>query len=123
MIEVEMAATGSLGVLQGRSLRTTVLVDSGADVTMLDGGLATTLGLDLTDARYPRDVVGGVGSGGVPVATALVKMSLCGRWVDVPVNFTLQPMTNPPLLGRAGAFDALVISFLHRQRVVLGAAA
>ena len=123
MIDVEVAVTGSGGILVGRPLRTLVLVDSGADVTMLDGGLAATLGLDLSQPEFPRTTVGGVGQGGVPVALATVKMELCGRWIDVPVNFTLQPIQHPQLLGRAGAFDALLVAFVHRQTAVLAAAA
>lgn len=123
IIEVEIAATAPEGVLLGKPIRTPVLVDSGADVTLLDGGLAPTLGINLADPRFPKGTVGGVGAGGVPVARADVKMDLCGKWVTVPVNFTLRSITHEQLLGRAGAFDALLVSFLHGRYALLAAAA
>jgi hypothetical protein len=121
VVEVEIAAVDATGSLLGRPVTTTVLVDSGADRTMLDGGLAPTLGIDLRSC--PRDVIGGVGAGGVPVAEATVKMELCGAWTDVPVSFTLGPIGHPQLLGREGAFDAIAVSFLHRHRMLLAGVA
>lgn len=120
MLEVELAAVGPSGVLLGKPLRTTVLVDSGADVTMLDGGLASTLGIDLR--ACPQGTIGGVGVGGVPVASSVVKMRLCNRWVDVPVDFTLNPIQTPQLLGRSGAFDGITWAFVHNYTVVLALA-
>lgn len=123
VIEVEVAATDSNGQLQGKPVRTSVLVDSGADTTMLDGGLAKTLGIDLADARYPRGQIGGVGQGGVSVVQVSVLMRICDKWHAVPVNFTLNPIGHPQLLGRDGAFDGLVIAFIHGQTAMLAAAA
>jgi hypothetical protein len=121
ILEVEIAAVNRQGVLQGRAIRTTVLVDSGADVTMLDGRLAPTLGIDLS--RCPHTHVGGVGAGGVPVAVATLKMGLCDHWYEVPVNFTLNAIGHTQLLGRAGAFDQVIFTFVHRHRVVMASAA
>lgn len=90
---------------------------------MLDGGLARTLGINLYDPSIPKAVVGGVGSGGVPVGRVSTKMYLCDRWITVPVNFTMQPIQHPQLLGRAGAFEALLVSFVHGRRAMLAAAA
>jgi hypothetical protein len=119
-VEVEIAATGPGGVLVGKPITTAVLVDSGADATMLDGALGTTLGIDL--ASCPQYSIGGIGAGGVPVAKANVKMQFCGRWFDVPANFTLDPIQNPQLLGRLGAFEGIVWAFVHSQAVVLALA-
>lgn len=122
MIEVEIAVTSG-GVLVGKPLRTSVLVDSGADTTMLDGGLAATLGIDLNDPRLPKGTVGGVGKGGVDVTRANVRMSLCGRWLTVPADFTHEPIQHPQLLGRAGAFEGLLVAFVHGQTTMFAAAA
>jgi len=46
-------------------------------------------------------------------------MYLCGRWVDVPVDFV--PGQMPQLLGRDGAFDALFLVFVHTLTFLLGA--
>jgi len=120
IVQVEVASVGPGGVLAGKPLTTGVLVDSGADVTMLDGGLAPTLGVNL--ATCPQGVIGGVGSGGVPVAEATVKMRLCGHWFDIPVNFTLQPIGHPQLLGRSGASERIFWAFMHDRAVVLALA-
>jgi hypothetical protein len=104
------------GRLLGRPVRTTVLVDSGADATMLDGSLAPVLGIDLS--TLPQHSVGGVGAGGVPVARADIRIQLCDHWLNVPVDFTLNPITHPQLLGRDGAFDALVFSFVQLHRTL-----
>jgi hypothetical protein len=116
-----VAAVDQQGLLTGTPVRTAVLVDSGADVTMLDGALAQPLGIDLTQCQ--QSSVGGVGAGGVPVAIASVKMDLCGRWIDIPVNFTLNPIQHAQLLGRAGAFDALILGFVHSQHGIVAVAA
>ena len=60
MVEVEVAATDPDGILLGEPRLTTVLVDSGADYTILDARLAPVLGIDLARC-VPADtsVVGG----------------------------------------------------------------
>lgn len=112
-------------MLLGRPIRTTMLVDSGADVTVINGGFARTLGLDLSQRHYPKTTIGGIG-GWLSVARAEVKMALCGSWVDVPAYFTLDPLVprqRPNLLGREGAFTSIVLSFVHRRQVLLAARA
>jgi hypothetical protein len=121
IISVEIAAVDAQGRLQGQPVRTTVLVDSGADMTMLDGALARPLGIDLS--RCPQGSVGGVGHGGVPVAAAPVKMALCDTWLDIPVNFTLRSIGHTQLLGRAGAFESILFTFVHQHRTIVAAAA
>jgi hypothetical protein len=121
IVQVEIASISPAGQLLGKPLTTSVLVDSGADVTMLDGGLATALGVNL--AACPQGSIGGVGSGGVPVAATTIKMQLCGTWLDIPVNFTLQPITHPQLLGRSGAFERVFWGFMHDRAAVLAIAA
>ncbi len=125
MMEVEFAATTAEGVLIGRPIHTTVLVDSGARTTLLDGGFARTLGLDLSQPWYPKSTIGGIvpGVGGLPVARATLKASLCGRWFDIPVNFNIGPLETQNLLGREGPFERLVVAFWHAGGVILAATA
>lgn len=118
IIDVEVAATTPNGVLLGTPLRTDVLVDSGADVTMLEASLAGTLGIDLRGC--PMEWVQGVG-GVKPVWKAIVMMHLCDAWVHVPVAFALQQQ--PQLLGRDGAFDSLWVAFGHRHGLLLSSVA
>jgi hypothetical protein len=117
MARVEIAATTPSGMLAGSPVTTLVLVDSGADVTMLDETLAPTLGIDLQSVT--PEPVGGIG-GTVMSRSHPVQMHLCGVWVRVPVLFT--PNQRPQLLGREGVFDRLGILFVHRHNTMLGVA-
>jgi hypothetical protein len=119
MLEVELAVTTPGGVMVGRPITTSVLVDSGADITMLDAALAPILGVDLR--RCPVQQVQGVGPAPIQARQAIVKMNLCGRWVNIPILFS--PNLQPQLLGRAGVFDVVSIAFLHRRNMFLAAAA
>lgn len=116
MVQLEIAAADPVtGALLGTPLTTTLEVDSGADVSVIDDGLAPALGIDL--AACPTTSVGGVGGELVAVPTAEVKMLLLGRWLDVPVLFIKDKL----LLGREVAFDALYIAFLHKHGFLLAA--
>jgi hypothetical protein len=103
-----MATVTPSGVLRG-ALRTTVLVDSGADCTLLHEAQARPLQVDLS--QCPVEPMGGVG-GQIPVRLSRVLMYLCGRWVSVEVGFA--PNQRPQLLGRADVFDNLLIAFFHQ---------
>lgn len=105
-IQVEIAVTTPLGVLMGRSIKTEMLVDSGADITMLDSAYAAPLGIDLS--RCTRSQAHGIG-GEVSTRLATLQMYLCGRWFDVPVAF--HPNLPTQLLGRRVVFDNLFLAF------------
>ena len=109
-IEVDVATVTASNVLRG-TVRTTVLVDSGADYTMLDAAQAGPLGIDL--AQCPVGYVSGIEGRAVPVRLARVLMYLCGRWVDVGVCF--KSSQRPQLLGRQDVFDSLLITFFHQS--------
>jgi hypothetical protein len=111
---VEFAATDANGVLRG-SKSTNVLVDSGADLTMLNADLAADLGLDISGMRTETLIgIGGSTTGYFPnPADTFVFANLCGQWTVIPICFEVNRDTN--LLGRAGAFEALNIAFVHSQ--------
>lgn len=115
IIVVEFAAIDVNGILLG-STTTNALVDSGADVTMLNADIAIQLGLDLQTMNLGR--VEGVG-GSTPVyePNTPVLANLCGQWTPVPICFEANRDTN--LLGRAGAFDAMHLAFMHGASVLL----
>jgi Aspartyl protease len=116
MVQVEIAAVdAATGVLLGSPLTTTLKVDSGADISVLDDGLAPSLGIDLSmcDTMPVQGVSGNLSD--VPMAS--VKMELVGRWLDVPVVF----IPNELLLGREVAFDALYLGFAHKAGFLLAA--
>jgi hypothetical protein len=127
VVTVELAATDANGVLLGAH-RTGVLVDSGADLTMLENGVALTLGLDLSDeVRHPRKALGGI-VGGLVVADATVMVELCGNWLTIPAAFPVPWGGRPApdvenLLGREGVFDHIGFAFGRAEKAVYCVAA
>lgn len=105
---MEFAATSLTGVLLGNPIRTAMLVDSGADTTMMDESYARRLGIDLS--QYQPASVGGIG-GFVPGRRVILRMLLCGQWLNVPVIFA--PSMPVQLLGREGVFDKFFLAFAH----------
>jgi hypothetical protein len=101
-------------MLLGQPVRTTLLVDSGADMTMIDEVYAAFLGVVLD--QLPTIEVGGVG-GSTIARQGVLMMDLCGRWVPVPVWFC--PKRMPGLLGREVVFDNLIVAFAHKQNTFL----
>jgi hypothetical protein len=107
IIQVDIATVTASSVLRG-TLRTAVMVDSGADNTLLDAANAAPLGIDLT--QCPVRTVQGVG-GSLQVWSSQVLMYLCERWINVRVDFGFGQ--RPQLLGRRDVFDRLLITFFH----------
>jgi hypothetical protein len=105
-------------MLLGQPVRTTLLVDSGADTTMIDEVYAAFLGIILD--QLPTIDVNGIG-GKVVARRAVLMMDLCGHWVPVPVWF--YPNMMPGLLGRAEVFDNLIVAFAHGQNAFLATGA
>jgi hypothetical protein len=111
---LEIAARSPAGRLLGQPVRTTLLVDSGADITMIDEVYAAFLGVDLT--QLPTVQIHGIG-GSTVAREGVLMMDLCGRWVPAPVWFCSDRM--PGLLGREVVFDNLIVAFAHRQSTFL----
>jgi hypothetical protein len=87
-----------------------MMLDSGADVTMVHSDFAAKLGLDLT--KMPPVRVGGIG--GTTIAYEhTVLAHLCGTWAPLRVLF--EQGRAPNLLGRENVFDRLRVSFLHQS--------
>jgi hypothetical protein len=128
IITVEFAATDANGVLLGAH-RTGVLVDSGADLTILESTVAVEIGLDLRDeAKHPRGTIGGI-AGGLVVASASVMIELCGDWLTIPVVFPVPHAAGVPApevqncLGREGVFDHVGFAFGRAEKAVYCVAA
>jgi hypothetical protein len=113
-------ATGTADTHMGEA-SVLVVVDSGADVTMLPKRFAAPLHVDLTSLG-PREINV---AGGLKVGCynkVWVDAFLCGEWVGLPIVFFAGDEKDA-LLGRAGAFDALRLAFLHGPRVLYAALA
>lgn len=121
IVTVEFASVDSRGVLLG-SYKTGVLVDSGADVTILEYDVAMALALDLADqARYPRGPIGGI-AGGLICAKAEIMAELCGRWFRIPAMFPVPHRGVQNCLGRAGVFDHIGFALGRAEKAVYCAA-
>lgn len=113
-IEVEIAAVTSSFTYKG-SFKTLVLVDSGADMTMLDASVAGKLGIDLS--RCPTKNFYGIGDKPVAAYISEVLVYLCEKWFRIPVSFVTQNQT--PLLGRNGTFDLMLLSFDSKNSALM----
>jgi hypothetical protein len=112
-IEVEIAATSPGGVLRGRPIETHMLMDSGADYSMIDDSYARHLGIDLN--QCPVRPVRGI-TGVSEARLSRLNIYVCGSWLEVPVLFA--PDRWPQLLGRRGVFDNLFVAFVHGARML-----
>lgn len=121
IITVEFAATDAHGVLLG-AYRTGVLVDSGADLTILEYGVSMALGLDLSDrAKHPLGQIGGI-AGGLTCVSATIMAEFCGHWFEIPVLFPMPPRPVQNCLGREGVFDHVGFAFGRAEKAVYCAA-
>lgn len=119
IVELELAAVNAQGVLTGTS-STGLIVDSGAEVTMLGAEIAVRLGIDLADERYPRGTARGIVAGaGIITVEVPVMVLICDRWIEIPTLFVPSPMPVRPLLGRRGVFDRVSFGFRHRPGALL----
>lgn len=119
MVEIEIAAVDSAGRLLGSPRVTSVMVDSGADMTVLDEKLASVMGFDL--AACPEMPLHAFDGREVPVRWRYLLIGLCGMWINAPVAFQAAPQ--PQVLGRASIFDHLALTFLQRDSRLLAVAA
>lgn len=122
IVTVEFAARDARGVLLGAH-RTGVLIDSGARTTVLNYDVSVRLGLDVSEDRYKKDHIGGIKPNvGLYGAWAAIMVEICGRWLEIPAFFSLEPDPIRNLLGRNGVFDHIRFAFGHAERAVYCAA-
>jgi hypothetical protein len=96
--------------------RVLVMVDSGADVTMLPETVA--LGLGVRTSTLPIYPMSGIGGVSACRGEQTLLAELCGSWVPVPVVF-FPVGGHLPLLGRKGAFHAMKVAFIHSANRML----
>ncbi len=102
--------------------RATVLVtiDSGADVTVISNRYAAELHVDLEQLKPTRSMRGAGGTHYPVYQKTWLEAHLCGKWIRLPVLFYAND-TPRGLLGRAGAFEAIRIAFVHGRQVMFAA--
>lgn len=97
-----------------------VTIDSGADVTVLSNKHAASLHVDLEQLKPTRSMRGAGGTLYPVYQRTWLEALLCGNWIRLPVLFYAND-TPRGLLGRAGAFEAIRIAFVHGRQVMYAA--
>lgn len=121
VVDIELAALDERGILSG-TYTTGMVVDSGADLSLLSAEVAGRLGIDLSQARYPKGRARGIVPGQFfSTAEAPVLIRFGTRWLKAPVRFVTTPDPVRPLLGRRGVFDQVTFAFQAKPPTVLGA--
>ena len=107
------------GTILGRAT-VLVTIDSGADVTVISNRHAASLHIDLEQLKPTRSMEGAGGTRYPVYRKIWLEALLCGNWIRLPVLFYAND-TPRGLLGRAGAFEAMRIAFVHGRQVMYAA--
>jgi hypothetical protein len=120
VVEVEFAAVDSHGVLLG-SYETGVMIDSGAERTVLGHNVGVALGLgDLS--VYPMAFLQGAVPGSeLTCSTVGILARLCGVWIPIRALFPREDVPVKHLLGRDDVFDRVCFGLGGGERAVYGA--
>lgn len=97
------------------SVEVTMLVDSGADITMIPLRLGRALGFKEDTARI--ETMRGISTYGVPYIEQKVEIKLVGQTFPAVVAWVLTEEV-PLLLGRKDVFDKFRITFDETERKV-----
>ncbi|MEK9149089.1 MAG: retropepsin-like aspartic protease [Candidatus Desantisbacteria bacterium] len=98
------------------SLEEYLLVDSGADITLIPKKVGKELGFTLKEGEEP-DSLGGV-TGSTPIVYRQLKIRIGKFEFDAPVAWALEERV-PFLLGREVVFDKFNIEFKQAERKVI----
>jgi hypothetical protein len=123
----QTARSGRLGLIRrpiipcafrgpGGSFEASVLLDSGADISLIPYSVGQTLGLSAKDA--PRGECRGLGEALVAYHLCQVELKLGGLRLLVRVGWSTLEET-PLLLGRLDVFDALDIEFRQSRDCII----
>jgi hypothetical protein len=121
VIEVEFAAIDGRGVLRG-AYETGVMVDSGADRTVLGYNVAVALGLGDLSAYPVGFLKGAVPDSELICSTVEILARLCGTWIPIHALFPREDASVKNVLGRDDVFDRVRFGFGGGERAVYGVA-
>ncbi|PIR43320.1 hypothetical protein COV24_03280 [candidate division WWE3 bacterium CG10_big_fil_rev_8_21_14_0_10_32_10] len=97
---------------QNGPYKTFMIIDSGADISIIPKTIGEDLGLKKTDLHY----LGGVG-GRVGYYINYINVELAGKNFTIPVAWLTNDSV-PMLLGRKGVFSEFDICFKEKQEIV-----
>lgn len=99
-----------------RSVQVSMLLDSGADISLLPYAIGNAIGLEV-DLKRRREVHG-IGEGGVAYILSDVTLKIGGCEIPVRVGWTLIEEV-PPILGRLDVFRQFSIEFRELENRIL----
>jgi hypothetical protein len=90
-----------------------MIVDSGADITLIPKSIGQVLNLQKTHLNY----LGGIG-GKTGFYLNIVNAKIAGKQIKIPVAWITHDSI-PLLLGRKGVFNQFSICFKEKEQVVV----
>ncbi len=99
-----------------RRVKVFMLLDSGADISMIPHSVGEVIGLDLD--MTTRSEVQGIGEGSVPYVLGQVRFQIESREVSSRIGWALIEEV-PFILGRLDVFQKLAIEFREFENKIL----
>jgi Aspartyl protease len=101
-----------------KSINELVLVDSGADISVISLNLGKLLGLTLAEGEILMQV-GGVGGSILSYALRQISIKIDKDEIDVPFAWLQDPKIHEMILGREVVFDKFDIEFKQADEEIL----
>ena len=99
-----------------RKVNTFMILDSGADISMIPYSVGETIGLELD--MTTRSEVQGIGEGSVPYVLGQVKLRIENLEIPVRISWALIEEV-PFILGRLDVFQELAVEFREFENKIL----
>jgi Aspartyl protease len=99
-------------------LNESMLIDSGADISVISKKVGAILGLQVTKSEILNEV-GGVGGGIIEYASRKITFMIDNIEVDAPVAWLQDDKYNELIIGREVIFDAFDIEFKQAEETII----
>jgi len=107
----------TLASAQSKLLNCDMLIDSGADISLIGFNAGNDLGL----AKTPEEIVStGIGVGGkIEYVLRRLSATIDGLTLDVSVAWCLNPNINELIIGKRDVFDAFNVEFRQSEKRIV----
>jgi hypothetical protein len=99
-----------------RSIETLALIDSGATISVFQGSLGESLGIDLESGK--KKLFQGIGGKIIGYIHSVV-LKIANLEFDCEVAFSYELATSMNILGRKGFFDKFLLTFDEQRKEVI----
>lgn len=99
-----------------RSVRYEVMVDSGADGSFFDMGIADLLGIDVSSGE--AGTIQGITGNPDTFYKHTVKLVVGGHEISIPVGFMQLPEDGIGAVGQEGFFEHFIVKFDYQKREI-----